>query len=159
MEPVEPLIFVVRSRLDGRERYLAWISDDTDVFVTDASGRLRATRTVRELGVPLQPVPAAAWDLDRILARLARGRADPREVLDAWNLLGDLDATLGGEPFEDRGDPRVRSLYARVFCATNLPTMTPPGQRCLPRFSRADAAYLHRLLGRGARRLRGALAK
>ncbi len=155
--PVPPVAFPIRLRLDGRDRYLAWISDDTDVFATDADGRLRVCRTVRDLDVALQPVPAASWDLDRILARLARGRVDPREVLDAWNLLGDLDATLGGEPFEDRADPYQRWLYDRVFWGANVPAMMPPGARYRPRFSRAHARALERLFRRGVRRLRSAL--
>lgn len=146
-------------RLNGSNQFLLWYSDDLDgvetvddctpSFRTEAE--LLAYAKTRSLLVK-QEEPVL-HDLDVVAAWLA----DPREetiscaaFLAAWNLFGDIarSSPVAGASF----GPRVEqhgSVYEKLFWGSNLPAITPDGERFRPQWSHDEVAALAQVLKEG----------
>jgi len=85
------------------------------------------------------------FNLDRALA----WKSEPNvvEALSCWNLVTGVASSLQ-HPFDDRS-PAHRTLHDKVFRALNLPAMTPPGERYVPRWSPAELSLLRLVLTDG----------
>jgi hypothetical protein len=137
------------ARLNGKDWYFLWESGGTDPdrVVLDDAGFVMAFRSeqaAREAGT-VSPDRTAVYDLDAIESwckSVAEVR-DCSELLNAWNLLGDVPR---GENLFGEADARATSIYDKLFWGCNLPAMTPPGEHCVPSWSAAETAALKRLL-------------
>jgi hypothetical protein len=144
--------------LDGSRRWLIWFGADPDGVVC-ADGKVVSFRSVEglrayanERGLDLDDSDAV-FNLDRAL----EWDSDPDvvEAMNCWNLATDVASSLD-EPFDDRS-PAKMDLYDKVFRALNLPAMTRPGERYVPRWSPAELALLRAVLTEGIALVRAAL--
>jgi hypothetical protein len=149
-------------RLDGADGYLIWFSNEEDGVVVAPNGTAPAFRDLAALQayadsqhLDLLIEEPILHDLDNVAAWLARPvhAIDCDVFLTAWNLFADLAASTGAGFAPD--DERTRQIYEKLFWDNNLPSMTPPGERYVPRWSAAERRTLRAVLGSGLALFRG----
>jgi hypothetical protein len=154
--------------LHGRTAFLVWLDDEQggadDRVKLDDHGALLTfddlpalIEACRSEGIVLADEdPSGPLDLDLLRAWIdTGGEADPRLLLNGWNLFGDVARSVG-VLLEDRSPDRD-TLYNKLFFANNLPAVTPPGERYDPHWSEAELAGLREVVGEGLRVFRLAL--
>jgi len=155
--PYFPLLY----RLRGQERFLIWISDDTDSVAVNAEGLLLSFPSLAILkqhadanGWPLEPEEPRRHDLD-VIARwviLDDASVNCVETLNAWNLFSDVANSVSSpskKSFEALDSQLGRSVYDKLFWGNNLPAMTPVGEHFVPTWSHQELRYLAALLSSG----------
>ena len=75
-------------------------------------------------------------------------------LLDTWNLLTDIAATLQTRLIEPTGSLAV---YDKLFWGCNLPSMTPPGMHYEPIWSQEEITTVVAVFHSGLRLLRDAI--
>lgn len=101
-----PSYYSCQLRLDGRDWYVIWRSDDVDECVRRSDGRLIVTSTAeqlddlcRVLGVQLEDGSPTAFDFDQIRNWCESPNCagvDCKAFLNAWNFLDDLAGFYAG---------------------------------------------------------------
>lgn len=153
-------VYSLLYRLDGRERFLLWFSDESDGVITDAEGSVPTFASARELdgyarraSLTLSNEEPRLHDLDAVRAWLADPRAetiDCDESLCAWNLFVDVARSVTETSEEFLAvDGAQGSLYERVFWGCNLPAVTPDGEAFHPSWTRDEVRALAAVLTRG----------
>ena len=150
--------FVLRYRLKLQDRYLIWISNDTDRLFLDTNGLIPSFRDTISLqdyatsrGLRLQNNEPIIHDLDWV-ASWIRGPKQPIDsvkALVAWNLFTDVARSI--EDLKNmaeylNAEPR---LYRKLFLANNLPSVTPKGQLYTPKWTGQEIASLAKILSVG----------
>jgi hypothetical protein len=143
-------------RLDGADGYLIWFSNEEDGIVVEADGSAPAFRDLAALQayadsqhLDMLIEEPILHELDSVAAWLARPvhAIDCDAFLAAWNLFADLAASTGAV-FEPDSE-RTRHVYDKLFWGNNLPSVTPPGERYVPRWSAAERRIVRQVLGAG----------
>jgi len=109
---------------------------------------LRAYATIHQLN--LDEIDPLLHDLD-VVAQWLR-RSLPAEIdcdvfLTAWNLFGDLAASVNGD--FDRDRHRTQHVYEKLFWGNNLPAVTPPGKQYTPIWSDDELLLIRKILTDG----------
>ena len=153
--------FFLRYRLNAEDRYLIWISNEKDSVVVDSQGFipsfkdsivLRAYANLNHYVLESEePIP---HDLDRIAAWAASPVIPVHcdEALAAWNLLGDVAASIvdRGIAFERLdSDADFRAIYDKLFWGNNLPSVTPKGEHYVPEWAPDEITSLAEILSTG----------
>jgi hypothetical protein len=157
--------YVCVARLDGVDRFFLWESggDVPDRVVLDDAGLLRvfpSERVARDApsaeGYETSTEGPSVYDLDAIEAWCKSSAAvlDYSQLLDAWNLFGDMPQ---GENLFAGADTRANAVYDKLFRGWHLPAMTPPGEHDVPSWSASETAALKQLLLLGLAELRARL--
>ncbi|NYD77616.1 hypothetical protein [Arthrobacter cupressi] len=148
----------------GVRRGLVWQSDDetpakgdTDGVLVDDGGRIVWARTPRELtelaeqyGVTLEEdVPSELVNLDGSEKLLALPISDDicNQLINAWNLLGDVARSVGAS-LDDRGADKDR-CYEKLFAGMNLKIYTAPGEHYAPHFKKSEKRLIKEVFNRG----------
>jgi hypothetical protein len=151
-----PLLF----RLRGEERFLIWMSGDTDSVMMAEDGYIPSFATVDALrgyanvkGWEIEGETPVLHDLDRVAAWVAEpvDAVNCVEVLNAWNLFADICATVNAPRntnFE-KLNSQSSALYDRVFWGNNLPAVTPKGERFVPTWTRDEIGSMAEILSTG----------
>lgn len=155
-------------RMAGAERFMVWVTNDRDGILTGEDGLVLNTSTLpglfvmsRQCGLALLAADTPCYDIDWLEAWLASPDAaiDCRQLLDLWNLFGDLAASVRGrrsDEFRER-DAAADNTYQKLFWGNNLPAVTPPGERFVPEWSAAERAELVHIMATGAQLMRAGL--
>ena len=141
--------YLCRVQLNGFVVFVVWYSGERDGFVRDAAGRLRAACTPEALtatagigDVLFGSEEPADYDFDRIRAWCAapdQAGIDFAAFLNTWNFLDDLAGLPeGAEAPYTRLSRDAAACYDKLFWGSNLPAVTPPGERFEPEW-RANA--------------------
>ncbi len=140
--------YLCRVRLNGLVVFVVWYSGERNGFARDDAGRLRAASTPDVLSATagMQDVFIASeepadYDFDRIRAWCAapdEAGIDCASFLNTWNFLDDLARLPDGpeRPYA-RLSRNATACYDKLFWGSNLPAVTPPGERFEPDW-RAD---------------------
>jgi hypothetical protein len=157
----------VRYRLDGVDRYLIWFSNDSDGVVVEADRSVASFRTRCDLdsyadcrGLAFEPEETAEFDFDSIEAWLRKpdGSSVECEVfLNAWNLFDDIASSRRYAAFQ-RSSRSAGLVYDKLFWGSNVPAVTPLGERYVPSWSDREVAELRRVLSEGMRLMRDAIS-
>ena len=157
--------FLIPFRLDGRNRFLIWHSDEHDgvlladtgamaTFESEAAGIAYAQ--ARHIAVALDT--SGTWDFDAIAYWIEApdaDRIDCNAIYNAWNLLGDIAASVG-TPLEFTDDER--HIHSKLFWGCNLPAVTPPGEHFAPEWPEDQVITLANAMREGLRLARRAIA-
>ena len=156
--------YAVRFRLRGIERFLIWYTNEIDGVLLSAPDRIRVFRNLVDLEqhaaqerLKLEEEAISLYDFDRLsdwLSNPIQEGPDCPFLLNAWNMLGDVARSLGVGLAEPKG---VKDVYDKLFWGSNLPSVTPPGEQFLPRWSREDLSALTAVLSSGLDVMRGAV--
>ena len=158
------IFYPVRYRLDHKDRWLIWHSDDfeeemeADGVVVEPSGSVPIFRTSQGLAayaeahnlLPLKADWSAFYNFDAVEKWLKRKRPaqlDCLTFLDTWNLLADLSATVGDDFDPDKA--KTRKIYSKLFWGSNLPAVTPPGKRYRPVWLGSESRFVRHLFRGG----------
>jgi hypothetical protein len=145
-------------RLDAEDRYFIWISDEVDSVVVHDKGLIPSfkdsivLRRYANLNhYILESEEPVLHNLDRIAAWAASPviPVDCKEALAAWNLFGDVAASIAvrGIAFERLdSDSKFRAIYKKLFWGNNLPSVTPKGEHYVPEWSPDEIASLAEML-------------
>jgi hypothetical protein len=155
----ERLHYPCRVQLNGSAVFVIWYSDERDGFVLDGGRLLTActadalTVAARARGIPLVNDAPADYDFDRIRAWCAApvgARIDCRAFLNAWNFLDDLAGLSTGADTEySRQSRRSAASYDKLFWGSNLPAVTPLGERYDPVWDADELIEIRRVMNAG----------
>lgn len=132
-------------------------SPGTPPIATGSSAAPAGGGVVRDaagaLGVPLAADPAG-YDFDRIRAWCAApgppAEVDCRALLDAWNFLDDLTGLhAGADTPHTRLSRAAAGVYDKLFWGSNLPAVTPPGERFESSWSPKELAAIREVFESG----------
>ena len=146
-------------RLDAEDRYLIWISNESEGVVADAEGFVLtfndadAVRSHADLKhYQLEDEEPILQDLDWVGTWLNTPGMPVNcvEALNAWNLFSDVARSIQGRgrAFE-RLDPQFPGIYRKLFWGNNLPSLTPEGKHFTPQWSPDEITALTEVLGAG----------
>ena len=142
-------------RLTGEERFFVWCSDTQDGVLLSAPGTMAFFTHLSEVeryasahDFVLEASKPHLYDLDRLTEWLSSQTQpiDCEFLLDTWNLLTDIAATLQTRLIEPTGSLAV---YDKLFWGCNLPSMTPPGRHYEPIWSPEEVGTLVTVLRSG----------
>jgi hypothetical protein len=143
-------------RFNSEDGYLIWISDEKDSVVVEAGGFIPTFKDhsfLRQYAdtnhYSLQSGEPILHDLDCVAA-WTKSPAEPvncEEALAAWNLFGDVAASVGGRGIAFQHlDSQLLAIYRKLFWGNNLPSMTPQGSQYVPEWSPDEIASLTEIL-------------
>lgn len=159
--------YVVLMRLDGANLFAIWTSSPSkpDSLFTSNQQQLRDFSSRGDLDsfaddneISIQPDDSPLYDFDAIknwTAALRRTEIDCVSFLDAWNLLVDIEASLGSELEEPDGS---RTVYEKLFWGNNLPAVTPEGEHYEPEWSEEEAKIMAKVFQSGIETLQNGIA-
>lgn len=158
------IYYPVRYRLDYKERWLLWYTlgegegDEPDSVVVDENGKMLVFRSrqslmayahAEELALAAEN-ESAFFNLDNVVKWLGRKRPAELncvEFLNAWNLLADVSASVGGSFDPDKA--RTRQIYHKLFWGNNLPAVTPAGKHYTPQWPGRESRVIRKVLREG----------
>jgi hypothetical protein len=144
-------------RLDHTDGYLIWFSNDTDGVVTQSDGIVPSFPDQEALcsyasshHLTLDQIEPLLHDLDSVVEWFGHSLSaelDCEAFLTAWNLFGDLSASVNGDFDPDR--KRTQHVYDKLFWGTNLPSVTRPGKQYTPLWSDEELRVMREVLTNG----------
>ncbi|MEX5258492.1 hypothetical protein [Kocuria arenosa] len=150
-------------RLHGVDRGLIWQTDDgTQTTYEDSDTVLVLDRRVvtaltaealAELadrhGLALEDAEDQPLDLDGLdhLLELAASKEICSQLMNAWNLYGDIARSLEATLHDDGQE--AQRCYDKLFYGNNLPTITPAGGQYRPYLTDAEQHLIRGILTRG----------
>ena len=166
--------YPVRYRLDHKDRWLIWHSDnleegmEADGVVVDQTGLVPIFRTLHGLAayaearnlLPLDTGRCAFYNFDVVEKWLKRKRPaqlDCVTFLDTWNLLADLSATVGGDFDPDKA--KTQKIYSKLFWGSNPPAVTPPGKCYEPVWLGSESQIIRHMFREGLNTFRSRVKK
>lgn len=162
--PMSPSYYRLLYKLDGRNAFLIWFSNDCDGIVAQDGRMLSFSNDdlLRQFAAQARLVLAdetpMPHDLDSVQAWLLCPRRDTIDcsaTLSAWNLFGDIARSLptAGAAFSAL-DRAHDCIYEKLFFGNNLPAVTPESEHYEPSWSDDEVAALATILDHGLRLLR-----
>ena len=150
-----------RYRFRDAERLLIWFTDNLDGVFVDDQFRIPTFPTIEALRTAFPSLvdgrlvlePPILHDLDSVEARCRSTQSSAihcGSFLAAWNLLADVARSVGGRGVTYlESDRTLDPEYEKLFFGSNLPAITPPGQRYTPLWSdkELNAISRHIMLG------------
>ncbi len=158
------VFYPVRYRLDHKERWLLWYTlgdgegDEPDGVVVGKNGKMLVSRSrqslmayahAEELTLAAEN-ESAFFNLDSVVKWLRRKRPahlNCVEFLNAWNLLADISAAIGGDFDADKA--KTRQIYQKLFWGNNLPAVTPAGKHYTPQWPGRESRIIREVLRKG----------
>lgn len=148
--------------LDHRNRYLIWYPNDSDGVVVSQEGQIPVFATNSDLHAYAQAHEISLvleepklHNLDRVIQDLGRKKPvqiNCQEMLDAWNMLGDVSNSVDSRFDEDKA--LTQKIYNKLFWGSNIPAVTPEGRSYEPLWSRGEHLIMRQVLGEGFAMLR-----
>lgn len=154
--------YVVRYRLDHKDRCLIWHSDETgaepDGVVVDRAGMIPVFRTPQDLLayaqaeglLPVEDNGSGFHNLDAVSRWLKRKRPAQLncvQFLSAWNLFADIFATISADFDPDKD--KTQKIYSKLFWGNNLPAITSAGKHYEPLWSGRESRIIRQVIGDG----------
>lgn len=149
--------YTCRVRLNELLFFVAWYDGNPDGFLCAASGDLLVAETLHALEAAAGVTPVAEepadYDFDRIRTWCASPeatRVDCKSLLDAWNFFDDMAGLHGGAdtPYT-RLSRAAAGCYDKVFWGSNVPAVTPAGERFIPSWEPAQLDSIRAVMGAG----------
>jgi hypothetical protein len=168
MEEVNRKHYMLWYRLESKNRFLIWHtsdSDNSDGVVVTENMRIPYFTSKAELldfseknRLRVEDEEPVMHDLDAIVRwlktrkRKRSQKIDCADFLCAWNLFADASKSIG-EDFDSNRN-MTNKIYDKLFCANNLPSVTPAGKSYEPIWTRREVAIMRDVMSRGLSILR-----
>lgn len=154
--------FALWYRLDHEDGHLIWYTDNKDGVVVDTESKVPSFRNTEALlqyaqthGLTVDVGEAILFNLDLAAQRPSAGigaSVDCGNILNAWNLFDDVARSVGGA-FEVEREVSQK-IYEKLFWASNLPGVTPEGERYDPAWTLGELETVGDVLSSGLLRFR-----
>lgn len=143
-------------RFKERSLFLVWFEDDSgNDCVYTLNNKVQTFKTeskARECAEALKLNCAGTflYDAEKLISLIAAHEkpADCEFLLDFWNLFGDVAYSVGRK-FEPVRTKRSDRVYNKLFFGSNLPAMTPPGEKYVPLWTKKERKLLRELMRSG----------
>ena len=162
MDPMGREYYKLWYRLDGSDYYLIWYTAEVDGVFVDSEGRVPVFRHeaslehyVVERCIKFTPGELILHNLDEITHWLEaefEKSLDCECILNAWNMFDDVFVSIG-KTFSSKSELEA-SIYDKVFYGSNLPAITPEGQRYDPVWTFAEIRFIRKAMELGISQLR-----
>jgi hypothetical protein len=149
-------------RLDGQDRYLIWYTNDVDgILLRDGNipvfnGQDALIEYAAAHGIKIQDEEPELHDLDVVAKWVERptgNTIDCSSFNAAWNLFADASKSVKGE--FDQDQKSTKKVYEKLFCGTNLPSVTPVGKEYEPIWTNKEVELLREVLAQGLELFQG----
>jgi hypothetical protein len=148
--------YILWYRLDGRDSYLIWYSDDIDGIIVDENGNVHCFTDVASLQAyaDTQHISIVAEEpilhnLDAIDIWLKKGSEaiDPESFLAVWNLFTDIAHSVEGH-FDLRRE-LTQSIYDKLFWGSNPTSVKPEGEEYHPIWTESEIQAMRNIFQSG----------
>jgi len=145
-------------KLDKRNLCCLWVTEEFDQVYLNDQQQLPAFTTeeslkahFHDISIAVEESMAVPLDLDKVQAFCKKptvGRVNCKVFLNAWNIFGDLYSAINQRnmDIEDKGHLDV---YNKLFWGSNLPVMTPVGEKFIPSWTDEELKELSDVLSSG----------
>ena len=167
LETMSREFYKCKFRLNQKDAFLLWFSDDKDGVITNSSGAVICFDSLRSLkqfasrkGWKVHPEKSLLHNFDKVISWLdGEGEADFEydEFLSVWNLLGDVSDSVGGN--FDLNRKRTNKIYNKLFWGNNLMSITPENRKFKPEWTREERRLMHSILLKGIKLFQSSLTK
>ena len=148
--------YVYWYRLDNKDAYLIWFSNEKDGFTVDENGFIPSFTNVKdlqdfasEMKITVDVENPNLIELDSIKDWLNDcGKIkDYNPFLNAWNLFEDISVSTNGN--FDKNKEETNDIYNRIFWGCNIPAMTPEGESFTPTWTKKELKIIRETLNFG----------
>lgn len=138
-------------RLDDRDSYLIWYSNETDGFIIDDEGFIPSFTKVKDLQIfakkknlTVDVEKPNLITLDPVKNWLKNGGEieDYNSFLNTWNLFEDISVSTNGN--FDKEKEITNGIYNRIFWGCNIPAVTPEGKCFTPTWTKKELKIIHK---------------
>ncbi len=77
--------------------------------------------------------------------RYRRRKKDCIYLINIWNMVSDINYSLGRKTFAECRNSDVDNIYDKMFYGLNLPAITPEGEEWLPTFTNREEKLINEL--------------
>lgn len=152
-------------RLDEKDLYLIWFTNDVDGVFVDSKCRVPVFYSEAELetyAAKLKLTIVAGelilHDLDSVVQWLQKSeKIDPNcdQILAVWNMLDDVFRSLG-KAFSSKSAIENK-VYDKLFYGNNLSAITPEGEHYEPAWSSQEITLISQTLELGLHQFRASI--
>jgi hypothetical protein len=157
--------YILWYRLDGRDAYLIWYSNEQDGVLVDEDGRALKFRDSGSLlkyaesrDIHIEAGEQTLHNLDELGEWLNSGEADQIRCdtfNGAWNLFADVSFSIGGDFDADKG--LTQEVYNKLLWGCDLPSVTPEGEQYHPAWTKRELKIMRDVLSAGLQMFRSSV--
>lgn len=154
--------YILWYRLNGKDSYLIWYSDEKDGVFVDSDGFVPSfsdidslLRYAQEHGLSVDAEEPNLLNLDILSKWLEEKGVDHIECNafnNAWNLFADMSHSIDGG--FDPDQKLTLEIYNKLFWGCNLPSVTPEGEPYRPAWTKRESKIMHEVLSSGRQMIR-----
>jgi hypothetical protein len=133
-------------RLDDKDSFLIWFSNENDGFVVDENGLIPSfvnlsglQKYANEKQMDVDVENSELLNLDVVQSWLNNSEqkiADYNPFLNAWNLFEDISVSTNGN--FDANKKLTKEIYNKIFWGCNIPAVTPEGKSYEPIWTKKE---------------------
>jgi hypothetical protein len=148
--------YICSCRLDKKDYYFIWFSNESDGVYLDSEGSLVVFDDLESLAayaerqkLLIEDEKPVSYNLEKLEADLSNKRfeVDCVGFLEAWNLFDDVSRSL--EADFDSDHEITNNIYDKLFWGNNLPSMTPEEKSYQPVWSKKEIEIMRAVLLHG----------
>ena len=159
----ERKFYICWVKLNRRNIYLIWYSDELDGIILGADNKLltfpnqnllRAFAKKHKIVLENQEPTLHNLNIIQNWLQNPTWKVDCFEFLLAWNFFTDVSTSLDAK-FKGNRKSMIRNMvYDKLFFGNNLPSITPVGKTYFPKWSVVEIAVLSSILADGLKLLK-----
>ena len=143
-------------RLDEKDFYFIWFSDEADGVYLDLQGNFVVYNDLeslisytKEQNLFIKDEEPVFYNLQKLETILSKKsfKVDCVEFLNAWNLFDDISRSVEGN--FDPDHKITKKIYDKLFWGNNLPAVTPEGKYYEPLWSKKELEIIRDVLLNG----------
>lgn len=154
---MEKEYYLLCYRLNQKDGYLIWYSDETDGLLTDESGKVISFNSKQQLlefafniNITIQPDEPEFHNMDLVNEWIKEN--DPMLINFSafngiWNLWTDIANSTGRSFYQDKVS--TDEIYDKLFWSCELPTANPEDRRYYPEWTERELITMKELFSGG----------
>jgi hypothetical protein len=149
--------YIVKFRLNNKDSYLIWCTNDIDKVLTTTNGKILHFPNKQSLlayaannKITIVPEEPAFYNLDSVSEWIKTGNTknvNCNKLNNAWNLFQDISLSVN-VAFDSKKEI-TDTVYEKLFWGCNLPVVTPEGKSYVPIWSQKEIKILKNILSVG----------
>lgn len=154
---MEKEYYILWYRLQNRDAYLIWYSDETDGVLTDSSDKIISFDTKEQLleyalkvKIDIKSEILELHNIDLVSEWIKAN--DPEKINftefnNIWNLWTDIANSINGSFYQDSF--AIDKIYDKLFWSCDLPTASAEDNRYFPEWTEDELATMKELFSNG----------
>lgn len=141
-----------RIRIQNQVGWIIWFTNDIDGVYLDESGSLPVFKSHTQLSTHLRNrglgITKGSNNLTDFDYQPTQGRVNCVQVLNLWNLIEDVQRTIGKRR---KGSKLASKVYENIFYGNNLPSINTSERVYKPVFTQAEFRVITAIISTGRR--------